>query len=299
MSNILLGTCSWNYASWVGLVYSCPQKTAADYLIEYSKHFTTAEIDSWFYKIPTKAETKRYGEQTPDNFTFTCKVVHDITQPFARAFNQARPSERNPSFLSYDLFARYCDGIEPLLGKIALIMFEFEYLNQEKMASVQQFMDVFGEFRTKIDKQYRIGIEIRNKNYLTDAYFKFLHDQDIVHVFSEKQYMPHVYEVYQKYRNYIGNFAVIRLLGEDRAAIEQKTQETWNAIVEEKPDKEQIATMAMDIAHAGGKVIININNHYEGSAPLTVEYFRSMFRSQGIEIQETPVQQDLWGELFH
>ena len=42
---ILYGTCSWNYDSWVGLVYSRPRRTAAEYLPEYAEHFPTAEID--------------------------------------------------------------------------------------------------------------------------------------------------------------------------------------------------------------------------------------------------------------
>jgi uncharacterized protein YecE (DUF72 family) len=66
-SNLRIGTCSWNYPSWVGLVYSQPKRTAVEYLHEYSRKYTTAEIDSWFYKIPTPAEVDAYGEEAGGN----------------------------------------------------------------------------------------------------------------------------------------------------------------------------------------------------------------------------------------
>ncbi len=46
MSQLRIGTCSWKYDSWRGLVYSNEPKI--NYLKEYSKHFNTVEIDQWF-----------------------------------------------------------------------------------------------------------------------------------------------------------------------------------------------------------------------------------------------------------
>ncbi len=44
---IHIGTCSWKYPSWRGLVYS---ETAGpgDYLREYAQHFDCVEVDQWF-----------------------------------------------------------------------------------------------------------------------------------------------------------------------------------------------------------------------------------------------------------
>lgn len=66
---------------------------------------------------------------------------------------------------------------------------------------------------------------------------------------------------------------MIRLLGGDRAEIEKATNEQWNQIVDEKKDKDRIADMTQEIAFDKGKVIINLKNHHEGSAPLTAVYF--------------------------
>ena len=68
-------------------------------------------------------------------------------------------------------------------------------------------------------------------------------------------------------------------MGGDRIEIENKTNKQWNTIIEPKPDKEAIVTMAHDITHRGHIVTINMNNHYEGSAPLTIEAMQDMAKS--------------------
>jgi len=185
--------------------------------------------------------------------------------------------EQNPNFLSPDVFHRYCEGIDPLRKKISLLIFEFEYLNREKMASLAQFLDLLEQFLKRINSSYRIGVEIRNRNYLTKEYFAFLRDHNVEHVFSEKQYMPPVYEVYEQYKDYLGEWVVVRLLGGDRNQMEAKTSDRWDRIVEPKPDKDRIVRMSLDAKYSGRKVILNVNNYYEGSAPRTIEELRRLF----------------------
>jgi uncharacterized protein YecE (DUF72 family) len=277
MNMLYMGTCSWNYDSWEGLVYTRKERSAADYLTEYARHFNTAEIDSWFYKIPDPAEAKLYAENTPETFMFTCKVYEGLTLTHERSWNRPEKLSKNAHFLSRDLYYRFLEAIEPAHAKIGLIMFEFEYLNKEKMESVHAFMDQFDDFYANIDKTIPIGIEIRNKNYLTPEYFSFLQAKGIIHVFSEKLYMPPVTEVFARYRDYLGDTLVIRLLGGDRSEIEKKTGNKWNRIVEEKPNKREIIQMSVDSKFDHGKVIINVNNHYEGSAPLTISALRHLY----------------------
>lgn len=269
---IRIGTCSWNYESWVGLVYSEPSKTAAGYLPEYSKRFRTAEVDSWFYRLPERQDILEYMGSVDEEFSFTVKITEDISLTHKRN-RDSKELVPNPSFLSSELFTKYLQRINPMLPQIDAVMLEFEYLNKEKMKDVESFMKAIDSFMDSVPPGLPIAVETRNKNYLTEEYFQFLKQKGIIHVFSEKLYMPHVYEVYEKFGQYIEGTSVIRLLGGDRAEIEKATGQQWNRIVDEKPDKQQIAAMSLDIQHKGGKVIININNHYEGSAPITATFF--------------------------
>lgn len=273
--SVKIGSCSWNYPSWQGLVYSSASPTAVGFLPEYARQFTTAEVDSWFYKMPGRREVLDYMAATPPGFSFTVKVTEDIslTHKRNRGSKELLP---NPSFLSRELFAKYLENIGPMLPQIDAVMLEFEYLNKDKMRDVSAFMMALDAFMEGMPESLPIAVETRNKNYLCEEYFQFLEARKIIHVFSEKLYMPHVYEVYDRFGSHISGTSVIRLLGGDRAEIEAKTQENWNRIVDEKADKPKIAEMSQKIFWAGGKLIISINNHYEGSAPLTARYFRNV-----------------------
>jgi uncharacterized protein YecE (DUF72 family) len=276
MSSVKIGTCSWNYESWVGLVYSRPTSTAAGYLPEYSKRFRTAEVDSWFYRLPQRQDVSDYLGAVDEGFSFTVKVTEDISLTHTRN-RGSKELIPNASFLSPDLFTEYLRRIEPMMPQIDAVMLEFEYLNKEKMKSVEDFMKAIDSFMPSVPPAVPIAIETRNKNYLVAEYFQFLNAKGIIHVFSEKLYMPHVYEVYEKFGDSIEGTSVIRLLGGDRAEIENATGKQWNKIVDEKPDKARIAAMSKDLRYRGGKVIININNHYEGSAPITATFFETLF----------------------
>lgn len=242
---IRFGTCSWNYDCWCGLIYDHRCITAAEYLNQYSKLYTTAEIDSWFYRFPSRKDVLAYKDNVPSEFKFTCKVPQEITLTHFRQKSKTDPLIANPNFLSVEKFNYFLDTIEPLSNQIAVMMFEFEYLNKFKMSSGNEFIDRFGIFLNGIPKEFNYGIEPRNSNYLNKSYFDFITTEGLVHVLSEKQFLPHVYEVYSQFKECFSTPIVIRLLGGDRKAIEKKTNEQWNSIVEEKEDIEMISKMIL------------------------------------------------------
>jgi uncharacterized protein YecE (DUF72 family) len=64
----------------------------------------------------------------------------------------------------------------------------------------------------------------------------------------------------------------LRLHGGDRLEIEKETAEVWDRIISPKP--EAIAAAARIVrSNARNRVItyVNFNNHFEGSAPLTIQ----------------------------
>ncbi len=272
---ILYGTCSWNYDSWVGLVYSRPRRTAAEYLPEYAEHFPTAEIDSWFYRIPGRADVLSYAASVPDDFRFTCKVPREITLTHLRGSGKNAPAS-NPQFLSPRRFAEFLAAVEPLLPRIDAIMFEFEYLNRQKMPGQGEFLSRLDDFFSSVPAGLPFALEPRNANYIDAAYFDFLNRRGLIHVYSEKQYMPHVYDVFRSHGAPAAETSVIRLLGGDRGEIEGITGGSWDRIVLGKADKPLVAGMARDLKFQGKKVIVNVNNHYEGSAPLSIRSLREL-----------------------
>ena len=88
--------------------------------------------------------------------------------------------------------------------------------------------------------------------------------------------MPHIYEVYEKVGDLIGDRVALRLLGGDRKEIEEKTKGNWNDITDPKPELPQVAEMISDLAKGSRLVKVYLNNHYEGSAPKSIARLESL-----------------------
>ncbi|MFP4564756.1 MAG: DUF72 domain-containing protein [Spirochaetia bacterium] len=264
----LFGTCSWNFDSWEGLVYSETRRRAAEYLTEYAEKYRTAEIDSWFYRIPAREDVEEYRDRVDSEFRFTGKVPRDLTRP------------EEDTFLAPELFESFLESIEPLLPRMDALMFEFGYLNKRKMPSLEAFIEKFETFIEAVPGGFPYAVETRNGNYLKPPYFEFLRRNGLIHVFSEKQYMPRIYELLPRIKPYLGESTVIRLLGGDRKAIEELTGGKWDRIVDPREDLPKIAEMIRDLSRTM-RVTVNVNNHYEGSAPRTIERLRGLVEGPG------------------
>ena len=73
---------------------------------------------------------------------------------------------------------------------------------------------------------------------------------------------------------------VIRLHGPDRSDIEKKSGGNWDKILEPK-DKElqDIAEIVRNLLERKMDVYVNMNNHYEGSAPLSIKRLQKFIAS--------------------
>ena len=288
-----IGTCSWKYDSWKGLYYDSSKKYRADdYLADYSEHLNSVEVDQWFWslfpggiKLPETKTAEVYTESVPDDFKFSVKAPNSITlthfysrQPPQYKEFAGKPNDR---FLDTGLLETFLERLAPLGTRLGPVMFQFEYLNKKKMPSRDAFIEKFGEFIDRAPSGFEYALECRNPNYLSPALFDFLTKKGIGFVYLEGYYMPPISEVFERHRPVTADSCVIRLHGGDRSDIEKETGEVWNRIVAPKPDG--IAAAARIVAANTKKGIttyLNVNNHFEGSAPLTIERFLDALAGQ-------------------
>lgn len=281
-----LGTCSWKYDSWKGLVYE-PHKTYRpdDYLADYAKALDSVEVDQWFWslfpggvRLPDPAVVRRYAKSVPDDFVFTVKAPNSLTLTHYYAKqtpqNAAYASKPNPHFLDLDLLGRFLETLSPLRSKLGPVMFQFEYLNKQKMPSKEEFFERFGTFIEAAPKGYPYAVEIRNPNYYSPAFFDFLKTHGLGFVYLDGYHMPPIGQVFEKYKPETASFQVMRLHGGDRLEIEEETGEVWDRVVAPKPGGLAAAAKIVR-ANAKKRVLtyLNLNNHYEGSAPLSLRRF--------------------------
>ena len=275
---IRIGTCSWKYDSWKGILY--PDKEEFNFLSEYSKHFNTVEVDQWFWSLfepkkavlPKDSDVQSYTKSVPDNFKFTIKIPNSIT--LTHFYNRDKTAELkpNPFFLKTDLFEKFLETLKPMKKNIGVLMFQFEYLNKQKISGLTEFLDRFESFIETIDKKYTYGVEIRNPNFLKKPFFDFLERNKLAMVFLQGYYMQPIWEVFNEYKEQIKSTAVIRLHGPDRSGIEKETGSIWNQIVESKDEElDKVAEIIYYLKNKKVDTYVNVNNHYEGSAPLTIK----------------------------
>jgi uncharacterized protein YecE (DUF72 family) len=270
MPGLRVGTCSWKYPSWKGLVYS--RAAGIDYLAEYAQKYTSVEVDQWFYALPDPDVAARYAAATPDNFLFTVKLPNMLTLTHLRRKKGETEAHPNPDFLSPRLFGEVLGLLEPMRAKIGMLMFQFGYLNSQKMPTLGDFLARLGPFFDAVPRSIPCAIEPRNPQWLDSRYFEFLSERGLSHVFLQGYFMPPIVETYRKFGRLLRDAAVVRLHGPDREGIEQATEESWHSIVAPRDDElAQIVEMINDMRGRSLTVYLNVNNHYEGSAPLTIE----------------------------
>jgi uncharacterized protein YecE (DUF72 family) len=279
MANLRIGTCSWKFPSWHGLVYPAPK--GINYLEAYAEHYDTVEIDQWFWSLfgedsiglPKPADVHAYRRSVPDDFVFTVKAPNSVTLTHFYKRGRTDPLVENPYFLSPSLFRTFLSLLNPLGDTLGPIMFQFEYLNRQKMPSQARFQELFEAFSAELPADYQYGIEVRNANYVNQSTFEFLNRSGLSPVLLQGYWMPPITDIYEDWGDFIARHevVVIRLLGPDRKGIERQTGKRWNQIV--APRDEELAAiveMVQDLLERGVDVYLNVNNHYEGSAPLTI-----------------------------
>jgi uncharacterized protein YecE (DUF72 family) len=253
---IRFGTCSWKYGSWQGIIYS--EKAKENYLLEYAQSYPTVEIDQWFWSLfgvdkvslPLERVVIEYTKSVPDDFKFTIKIPNSVTLTHFYRKSKTAPLEPNPYFFSVDLFQQFIETLQPMFTKIGVLMFQY-------------------------------ALEIRNPNFLRQSYFNFLNERKLGHVFLQGYFMPPIATIYTRYWNQIRDISVIRLHGPDRSDIEEKSKGIWNRILEPKTDElSEITRIIRELNEKNLDVYVNVNNHYEGSAPLTIERIKEFLNAE-------------------
>ncbi len=281
------GTCSWKYREWEGIVYRSSNEK--NYLKEYSSEFDTVEIDQWFWSLfdgkrpllPQKQVAEEYSESVPKDFLFTVKVPNSITLTHYYQKNKTEELKTNPFFLNTGLYEEFLKSIDPLIEKLGLLIFQFEYLNKKKIKNFAQFQDKFYQFYRSVQSfTPQIAIELRNANFLKEEYFNFLTELKISPVLLQGYYMPPITETIKNMKTNIKSPVVIRLHGPDRKGMELISNNKWNKIyVKREEEISKLADLIRSLQSMQTDLFVNVNNHFEGCAPLTIRRIKKQLNS--------------------
>ncbi len=204
---ICLGTSSWRYAGWCGILYDedrylwgthFSKKRFSDHCLEeYAQTFRSVCVDATYYALPRKRFIEGIASQTPEDFVFSFKVPDEITIrtfPKVAAFG-ARAGKANDLFLSPGLLEMgFLRRLEPIRSKVGALIFEFSHFHPGEFEHGRDFVSALDEFFSHAPKGWDYAVEIRNGNWLHPDYFAMLASHGVAHVYNQWTRMPPVLE---------------------------------------------------------------------------------------------------------
>jgi uncharacterized protein YecE (DUF72 family) len=282
-----IGTSSWKYPGWCGIVYDeqryltrgkfSEAKFNRECLAEYAQTYSTVCVDAGYYQFPTAAYLSGLCAQVPPSFKFAFKITDEITIkrfPNLPRFGQ-RAGTPNSDFLNaqlfMDLFLRPC---EPFAEQIGPLIFEFSTFHSKDYEHGRDFVAALDQFLSLLPKGWEYGVEIRNHKWLVPKYFSMLASQGVAHVLNNWTRMPTIADQLKIEGSDTAAFSVSRFL--------LKTGRTYEASVKafqpyqeiKEPTEEARVAAAQILAHAIVKkrrAYIYVNNRLEGCAPYTID----------------------------
>ena len=189
-----LGTSSWSFAGWEGLVYDrrAPQaRLAREGLQAYARHplFRTVGLDRGYYApIPLEAY-RRYKGAVPDDFRFLVKAPQDALSPWL-SIEQGGGS--NPRFLDAAWVTDVAVGpMQEGLGELAgPLLFQFAPLDLTILGGPGRFAERLHAFLAALPRGPLYAVELRTKGALSRDYAAALADLGVVHCLNVHPTMP-------------------------------------------------------------------------------------------------------------
>ncbi|WP_437760278.1 DUF72 domain-containing protein [Sorangium sp. So ce1389] len=286
-----LGTSSWSFPGWQGLVYARRHSTeelARDGLAEYARHplLTTVGIDRSFYAPIPDSDFRRYGAQLPDGFRCVSKTLHAVVSqtlhrsqaPQEEGEGQGAgrgPAEPNPDFLSVPLFLSRVAA--PLLAAFRAhagpVLLELPPVGPAHRLPPRAFFERLDAFLGALPRELSYAVEIRERAYLTGEYREILGAHGVAHTYSYFRTMPSPGAQAEVVPVSNAPFALVRLLLKPgrRYEAEQRRFHPFDRMVEPDPAmRAEVARIVCEAAALRVDSFVLVNNKAEGSAPLTV-----------------------------
>jgi uncharacterized protein YecE (DUF72 family) len=274
---VLFGTSTWTYPGWTGLVYhrNYPKTApAARMLEEYARFplFRTVGIDSSFYRPPSPATLQAYARALPPGFPCVSKVWEGITVHTHAGMRDGPRGEENPDFLNAELFLQEMYGPyqEHFREHAGPFVFEFQAIGR---LSASEFVDRLDEFFGKLPREGQYGVEVRNQDFLTPAYFAVLREHGVAHVFNSWTRMPPIGEQLDLPGSITSTFIVARALLRPGMYYDEAVDafQPYDRIREPNPELRSDVARLIDQARTMRvPAYILVNNRAEGSAPHTI-----------------------------
>lgn len=284
-AELRLGTSSWSFPGWHGLVYDRPASAtllARHGLAAYARHplLRTVGVDRSYYEAPPRELFERYARQVPPDFRFMVKMQRDLVTP------------GHPHFLDAGWAREWV--IEPAMAglgdKLGTLLLQFSPMNPDRIRhefggsrgfaeALYRFLRALGEGGLAPTRSNAVGVEpaitveIRSPELCTEDYAQALRHGGASHGYVVHPAMAPLPEQFERVPP-TGHPLLIRWMLAPRTGY-QAAKEAWAPFAEmRRPDavhRKMIADALNEATSRGVAATLIVNNKAEGSSPRSIE----------------------------
>lgn len=169
---IMLGTSGWSYKEWIGPLYTKEDKSM---LKAYSRVFKTVEIDSTFYRYPTKGMVMGWARYSPEGFVFTAKLPRLITHDKKLDLNQG---------IEQDL-QKFIELMEPLIvgGKLGCILVQLPPSCHFGTEAMEDFFRI-------LPTHVKFAVEFRHQSWIQPETWSLLERYKVAYTNVDEPLLP-------------------------------------------------------------------------------------------------------------
>ena len=162
LGQVYVGPAGWSYEDWKGTVYPEPPPPKFDPLVFVARFFDLVEINSSFYRPPTRGMAESWARRVRDRdrFKFTVKVH--------RAFTHGADDEA-----SRESAREFTSALKPLFGenRLGALLFQFPFWFRDEPKNRERLRRLAEWFDGPTPRH----VEIRNTSWLRREPMTFLH----------------------------------------------------------------------------------------------------------------------------
>lgn len=290
-ARLRLGTSSWSYPGWAGIVWDAAHaesRLSRSGLTAYAQHplLRSVCIDRGFYRPLTEAEFAHHAAQVPDDFRFVVKAPALVTDAQVRG-EDGRGRQTNPAFLDPTLAVQtfVAPALAGLGDKVGALVFQISPLPFLQLQRLPQLLerlrlmlkalpDVRGSTPDGV-----VAVEVRDPEWLhpsvTPALASVLRDAGVTYCLGLHAKMPRMAEQLPLLRALWPGPLVCRwnlnplhgAYGYEDARRDYSPYDRIHDIDEET--RALIARTVRGVTGAGQNAYVTISNKAEGCAPLS------------------------------
>jgi uncharacterized protein YecE (DUF72 family) len=256
-SPIRIGCCSWTSEAWWGRVY--PRGLAdGERLAFYARLFDTVEVDSTYYRTPSRALVEGWRRKTPETFRFSLKFPRDLLDP------------KSP--VDEDGVAEFLTNARALGAKLGPILLQFPPWVRPGRA------DAFlGSLLKRLDPTMAFAVELRDVGWYQgetwDRLRRELIDRKVALAWSYLTYLEIPPEL-------TADFVYLRFIGDHETVSAERHGEVR---VDRSQETARWAERVLKRREEVQYTFVVFNNHYAGFAPASANEFRAQVGLEPID----------------